>query len=788
MSIEELNKRCNLDLFDFKTTRELPISDEIIGQKRATKALNFGLSINRKGYNVFVTGITGTGRNSYSYSLAKKFAKGKYVPSDWCYVYNFDKPVRPKAIELKAGNGSTFKKHVEDFVCRLKTEIPKYFTSKEYEDKKSNIYNEFDVSNQDIVNRLNDKAEKYGFQFKQTDRGLITYPLIEGRPMKEEELQNLSEEDMLELKKKSNEMSSEVHDILIEFKDMENKLLDDLDEFNKKETSELIKDYMEELVKEFKDNEDVTNHLNELEKDIVKNLDKFLGKEDENKNKKITSKLKLQEDFFKRYEINLFIDNSNKKNAPVIREMNPNYYNLLGKIEYVNEMGVLRTDHTMIKPGSIHEANGGFLIIQAKDILSSSFAWIGLKRALKSNEIQIENITKGTVIAETIKPEPIPIELKVIIVGDYYTYQMLYNYDADFKKLFKIRADFDIEIERNEENIKKIALFVANHCKDEELCDFSKDAIGRIVEYSSRLSGDKRKLSTRFNEIVELLYEADAMAVASEDHIVTEKHINMAIEEKIYRNNKYEEKLHELFRDNTLMIETTGYKVGQINGLAVLDSGQYSFGRPSKITVSTYAGKDGITNIEREVEQSGNIHDKGVLILSGYLGAKYAQNTPLSLNASITFEQSYDMVDGDSASSTELYAILSSISELPINQSIAVTGSVNQKGEIQPIGGVNEKIEGFFKVCKEKGLKGDEGVIIPIQNVNNLMLKDEVIDAVKEGKFSIYAIESIDEGIEILTGVEYGKMDKEGNYSKDTVNYLVQKKLDYYADLSKEYE
>jgi lon-related putative ATP-dependent protease len=787
--VEKLTNLCPLSIFDFETTDELPSSKEIIGQERAMKALKFGLSVKKKGYNIFVSGITGTGRNSYSYSIANEFANKKKIPDDWCYVYNFKKPENPKAIKLKSGEGKLFKRRVEKVLSLLKADIPKALTSKEYENRKNIIYHQYEKKFEEIIDKLNDIARDYNFVFKQTESGLVSIPLINNRPMTEDELNQLTDEDIAVLKENSSKLSAESYDMFKEIRKIEDELKNNVRKLREETVLKAIELYITPIIKDFKGNKDIEDYLHEMERDIIENIDEFLEKENTNsKLNIILGKTNGNEDFFKRYEINLFIDNSDKEGAPVIRETNPNYYNLLGKIEYVNELGVLKTDHTRIKPGAVHEANGGYLIIQAKDILTSPYAWEGLKRALISEEVKIENISKGSIVAETIRPEPIPIDIKVIIIGDYNTYQLLYNFDDDFKKLFRIRADFDIEMDRNEENIKKLSSFIASHCQDEGLRNFDKTAVAKIVEYSSRLAENQNKLTARFNEIVEILYEADEWAECLNDDIITEKHVQKAIDEKIYRNNKYEEKLQELIKEGILLIDTNGWEIGQINGLAVMDSGQYTFGRPNKITVSTFVGKDGIINIEREVEKSGNIHDKGVLILSGYLGSKYAKEKPLSLSASITFEQSYNMIDGDSASSTELYALLSSLSELPINQAIAVTGSVNQKGVIQPIGGVNEKIEGYYKICKIKGFKGGEGVIIPHQNIDNLMLSNEVIGAVKEGKFTIYAVKTVDEGIEILTGVPAGKRDEKGRYPIGTLNYFVQNKLDKYANINKEYE
>lgn len=779
--LSRLKRKHDLTRFDFVTTEEIKMSKDIIGQERGIEALKFGFSIKKKGYNVFVSGITGTGRNSHSYSIAKNFAEKRNTPNDWCYVYNFKKPENPIAIRLKPCEGIIFKKKMKDFIDKLKIEIPKSFSSKEYEDKKNEVLHYYQKKIEDIIDELNIMAKEYNFIFKQTEKGLLSIPLIEGKPMKESEIEELSEEKIADIRKSSTQLISKAFAIVKKIRQVEEELRHKMKKLNEETALEVVNFYSAHIEAFFNENKAIINYLNEVKQSIVENIDKFIEEEETNELQALLNRGKKSEDFYTRYEINLFIDKSNKKGAPVIREANPTYYNVLGKIEHVNELGMLKTDHTRIRPGAIHEANGGYLIIQAKDILTNPGAWEGLKRALITEKARIENIGKESILPETITPEPIPLDLKVIIIGDNYTYQILYTFDDDFKKLFRIRADFDIEMNRNEDNVRKIISFIAHHCGEEGLKPFHKEAIGRMIEYGSRLAEHQNKLTTRFNEMVEIMYEADAWADYDGSSIVLDKHIDKAIDEKIYRNNKYEEKLQELIAEGTILINTSGYKVGEINGLSVMDSGQYSFGRPNKITVTTYAGKDGIINIEREVNKSGSSHDKGVMILSGYLGENYATKHPLSLSASITFEQSYGIIDGDSASSTELYALLSSLSDIPINQGIAVTGSVNQKGMIQPIGGVNEKIEGYFKICKLKGLTGEEGVIIPYQNIDNLMLSDEVIEAVNDGKFSIYAIKTINEGIEILTGVKSGKRGVKGDFEDNTVSYLVQRKLDRYA-------
>lgn len=500
---------------------------------------------------------------------------------------------------------------------------------------------------------------------------------------------------------------------------------------------------------------------------MVENIDKFKPKKDTEQNM-FGFMQKDDSKFFTRYNVNLFIDNSEQKGCRVINETNPTYYNLTGMIEYKNEIGVLTTSFMELKAGAIHKANGGFLILNVKDLFSHPFAWEALKRTLKTGKINIETLNKqyGYIVTSTLKPEPIDVDVKVILIGDNRIYNLLYGYDEDFAKLFKVMADFDIDVDRNEENIYKVARFISSHCENEGLKHFDKKAVMKIIEYSSRICENKRKLTARFNQIVDILYEAENLSDEN-SYYVTDKDVKNAIEAKKYRNNKYEQRLNELFEDETLILNVEGEKIGQINGLAVMGTGEYSFGKPSRITASTYRGKRGIINIEREIKHSGSIHDKGVLILSGYLGEKYGKERQLSLNTSITFEQNYSGIDGDSASSTELYVIISSMASIPVKQNIAVTGSVSQKGEIQPIGGVNQKIEGFFDVCKIKGLTGDQGVMIPIQNVKNLMLSDEVIQAVKEGIFNIYAVSNISEGLEVLTGFCESEIDERVNKALD---------------------
>ncbi|MDW7668284.1 MAG: ATP-binding protein [Bacillota bacterium] len=789
LSYKQLKNYCSDECTQFKTTADLKPLEGIIGQDRATKAIDFGLNIKKKGYNIFVSGISGTGRSSYIQLITNKKAEDKPISRDWVYVYNFKNPDNPLAIDLEAGNGKKFQKAVENTIVFIKKEMENTFTSKEYERKKGMIIKELNQESESIMSELNELAKEYGFTYTNTDRGLISVPLKEdGTPMKEEDFRNMEKDVYEKIQSKSNELNLASIDLFKKLRDIQDEFRDKVKELDTREANKIVKLHIDKIKKAFK-NERIRAHLKEVQKDIVENVDMF--KSDDNKNNKnpfLAFQKKSSENFFERYQINLFIDNSDKSHAPVVFETNPTYNNLLGNIEYENEMGVLKTNFSKIKPGSLHAANGGYLIMNVRDLLENIYTWKGLMRSLQNDEIKIESMQSmmGYPVTSALKPEAIPLDIKVILIGDPRTYSILYSYDEQFPKLFKIRADFDIEMDRTKDNVMKMQSFIASHCEKENIRHFTREAVCKVVEHSSRIADSQKKLSSRFNQIVEILYEADAWAEQDGSDKIELKHIEKTIQEKIYRNNMYEEKTLEYFEDEIYLLDVEGEKIGEINGLAVVGTGEYSFGKPSKITVSTYRGKSGLINIEREARTSGKIHDKGVMIINGYLGYKYAQEKPLALSASIVFEQQYSGIDGDSASSTELYAIMSSLSGKPIKQSIAVTGSVNQRGMIQPIGGVNQKIEGFYKVCKIKGFNGEQGVIIPKQNVNDLMLKEEVIEAVKEGKFHIYAVETIEEGIEILTGVEAGKKDEKGKYPQGTIHYLVDKKLHEYFKSTKQ--
>lgn len=763
VNIKDLKCRKLLKNFSFKSTEEIEPKQDIIGQDRAVKAIEFGLNMKQKGYNIYVAGMSGTGRNSYTNSLIRKNKINKKL-KDWVYVYNFKNANEPTALNFLAGEGKLFKKDIDDIIDKLKYEIPKIFTTKEYEYHNRILMSELESNIQNIIYDLNEFSKPRGFKFEVTERGLVSAPMRQdGSLMQENELGNLTAPEIRALREEGIKLNQDSKDYINKIKSCEDDYKNKLLNLDKSVGKSLVGFYQQYLINKYGQDKKVENYINLLCEDIINNISKF-KKDEESTNKNPMALLgmissKNEEKLFEKYKVNLFIDNSDNEDCKIIKENNPTYYNLSGCVEYKNEIGALTTTFMEIKPGALHKANGGYLIINIKDLLVNPFSWDCLKRSLKTQKISIEQLSNqyGYVVTSTLKPEPIDLDIKVILIGDNYYYNLLYTYEEDFRNLFKVMADFDMEIDNNEQNIYKIIQLISNKCSEENLKHFNKEAIESIIEYSIRISDDKEKLTGNLDKVIDIVYESNAL---SDSRYVTKSDVKNAINQKIYRNNKYEEKLNEMFKDKTLLIDIEGEKVGQINGLAVMGTGEYSFGKPSKITASTYKGRNGVINIEREIKQSGSIHDKGVLILSGYLGSRYGKDKPLSITTSITFEQNYSGVDGDSASSTELYAIISSISEIPIKQNIAVTGSISQKGEIQPIGGINEKIEGFFDVCKAKGLTGDQGVMMPIQNIKNLLLKDEVVEAIEDGLFNIYAISNVEEGLEILTGKNIYEIDK----------------------------
>jgi len=786
LPVDKLRFMCDEKVFDFETTASISPLDVMIGQKRAVKAMEFGLFAKNQGYNIFISGLVGTGKITYAKAAVTKVAAQEPVPGDWCYVNNFKNSSQPIALLLPPGRGQSFCKDMEELIEDIKTEVGKIFSSDDYEQSKNAIIKVFQERRSVLINSFNDKAEENGIMPQWSTTGFIGVPMADGKAIPPEEFQQLDKEEKDKIEKKIVTVHEKAMEVVRRMQELEREMREEIRKLDGKVGLFAAGSLIEEVKEKYQENAGVVEYLEAIKQDAVKNINDFKASnaDDDQSNPFAFLKKNNQDTLRDKYKVNLLVDNRDLKGAPIIVESNPTYYNLVGRVEYETRMGMMSTDFTMIKAGALHKANGGYLILNARDMLTNLGAWEVLKRILKTQKLFVENLSEqyGLTAMASLKPKPVPIDVKVILIGNPYLYYLMYNYDEEFGKLFKIHADFDTQMESNTDNIQKMAGFISSTVESKALKHFDRSAVAKMVEYSCRLAGSQKKLTTRFSEVVKILCEADIWATMDNSKIVTAQHVKQAIIEKNYRSNKYEEHLQEMFVDGKLMIDTDGRKVGQVNGLAVMAVGEYMFGKPSRITANTYMGKGGIVNIERETKMSGTSHSKGVLILSGYIGQKYAQKLPLVLTASITFEQLYGGVDGDSASSTELYALLSSLSGVPIKQYIAMTGSVNQKGEIQPIGGVTEKIEGFFNVCKIKGLTGEQGVMIPHQNVNELALNDEVIEAVGQGKFHIYPVETIDQGIEILTDVPAGECQADGTYPVGSIHYLVSQQLKEYTD------
>jgi lon-related putative ATP-dependent protease len=785
---ESLRKICEAKFIHCETTEDLVPTREIIGQERAVRALKFGLGIKDHGFNIYVAGYPGTGRKTAVKNFVEEVARDKPVPPDWCYLNNFSNPYEPKAIRLPPGKGKEFRDDIRNLIENIRTALPKAFESDDYASRRDATIRGLEKQRKDLIDKLNAKAQQEGFVIQSTPIGLLLIPVVNGKPLSQEELLSLPQETKAKIQERREKLEAELRNTMRQFLDMERKIREEIKKLNREVALYAIGHLVEAIVEKYSDNSEITGYLKDVQNDILDNLSQFI-KRGEAQQRLPFPVPWMREAIFRKYDVNVVVDNSDCKGAPVVMETNPTYQNLIGRTEKEAQFGALITDFTMIHGGSLHKANNGFLIIPVEDLLRNPFSYEALKRAIRDKNIVIEEPQEryGFISTKSLKPEPIPLDTRVILIGNPYLYQQLFILDTDFSELFKVKAEFDTTMERTEENVKKYAAFVCTICEKEKLKHLEQSALAKLIEYSQRIAEDQQKLSTRFAEVGDIIREANFYAVQEKSDVVTEKHVKKAIEEKIYRSKLIQEKIQEMISRGVLLIDTDAEKVGQVNGLSVMGIGDFAFGNPSRVTASVGLGREGVVDIEREAKMGGPIHTKGVLILSGYLNQKYAQDKPLSLSARVVFEQSYGGVEGDSASSTELYAILSALSELPIKQNIAVTGSVNQKGEVQAIGGVNEKIEGFFEVCKAKGLTEEQGVMIPESNVQNLMLKEEIVDAVKAGKFHIYSAKNIDEGIEVLTGTKAGIKRQDGTFEEGTVNHRVNKQLKDMAEKLKEF-
>jgi lon-related putative ATP-dependent protease len=772
---------------DFSSTEELSSLDEVIGQERAVRAVSFGIDIESPGYNMYALGPVGTGKTTTIKKFLQRKAEDQPVPDDWLYVNNFDDPDKPKALRLPAGKGCEFEKDIQKLVEDMEAEVPQAFESDEYDTEQERIQEEFQQKRQELFQVLEEKAKQREFTLLQTPAGIVLAPVVQGEVLRPDQFSKLDENTRQEIEQKQEELQDEFRDTMRKVRQIQQNAKERIRELDRQVVGFAVEHLLEALCDKYSEYEEVIEFLDAVREDILDNVQAFKRAkqmEEAQQQMPIPIALRGQQLSFDKYRVNLIVDNCETKGAPVILESNPTYQNLIGRIEHQAQLGALVTNFMMIKGGALHRANGGYLMVEARDVLLKPLAWEALKRALKDQEVQIESMREyyGAISTRTLDPEPIPLDIKVVVVGDPMIYYLLYQLDEDFQELFKVKADFAIQTEWDSETINKYTQFISTICREEKLLHFDPSGVAKVIERSARMVSDQKKLATKFGEIVDLVRESNYWASKNEHNLIQAEDVKKAIQEKIYRSNRIEERLQEMIDEETILIDTEGEIEGQVNGISVLMLGDYAFGKPSRITTRTHVGNAGVVNIERETELGGRIHNKGVMILTGYLGGKYANEVPLALSAHITFEQSYSEVEGDSASSAELYAMLSSLSGFPIRQDLAVTGSVNQRGQIQAIGGVNEKIEGFFDVCRIKGLTGEQGVMIPKSNVHHLMLREDVIAAAKEGKFHIYPISTIDEGIALLTGKDAGERQLDNTYPEGSVNWAVQQRLNELAE------
>lgn len=795
LSASELYRHCDLTKLPFNNTDDLEDIQETIGQPRAVEAVRFGIGIQQDGYNIYAMGASGMGKRSLILRFFEEQAKRQPVPNDWCYVYNFEQPHRPNAINLPSGKGVEFQKDMERFVEDLRSSLSAAFESDDYRARRQVVEQEAQESQEKSLEQLQQQAQSQNIALVRTPNGLVFAPMRGGEVLSPEEFRNLPQDEREKMEADLESFQKELQKILQQVPIIQRKIRDNLQDLNREVTRYSVGGLITELKEKYGEIPEVLQFLDDVQKDVVENARNFIS-DDSSENlpeslaATVAARTQMQQEaFLHRYQVNLVVDHHASEGAPVIYEDNPTLQNVIGRVEHMAQMGALFTDFTLIKPGSLHAANNGYLVMDARKVIQQPYTWEALKRSLQSRQIHVESVEQMLSLISTVslEPEPIPLNVKIALLGDRNLYYLLSSLDPDFNELFKVLADFDEQMERNDESQYRYARVIARMVREDQLLPFTRQAVARVIEHSARLVEDSQKLYTGFREIANLLRESSYWAQQDNNKEVSVQDVQKAIDMQIYRADRLRERVQETILRGIYLIDTQGAKVGQVNGLSVIQLGGFSFGRPSRITASLRMGKGDLVNIEREVDLSGPIHSKGVLILAGFLGDRYAREKPLSLSASLVFEQSYGEVDGDSASSAELYVLLSAISGIPIKQSLAVTGSINQHGEVQAIGGVNEKIEGFFDICKARGLNGEQGVLIPSTNVDNLMLRQDVIDAVDAGKFFVYPIENIYQGIEILTGVAAGQPDDEGNYPPDTVNGRVMVRLQELAEKAQEY-
>ncbi len=792
LELKDLYDNSFFNTLKFNDTSELEYSEKLIGQDKGIEAVEFGLKIKDFGYNIYIAGDMGTGKTTSAKLLCEKISKGESIPPDFVYVYNFKSQKEPILIELPTGVGTQFKDSMEEFIKHLSEDIPKTFANKKLADNKNDLLRAFEDEKEQLLRFLQEEIQKDNFSLKHSSTGIYIMPMKDGEVISEEDYEELTEKEKDLIRENSITTNLKVEGTIDLVKAKEKELLKKIEAIDGKQAKKVIDKHIKKLVEIFKvfENEKIDLYIENLKEDLLENYQEFLTVEQlgEDNLQDILAGVQKgsNQDFIDRYKVNVFVDNKKTTSAKVVVVENPTFQNLFGEIECENEGNSISTDFTKIRPGAIQQAYGGYLIINCYDLLTNPGCYEKLRQSLKTRKVTVDAETQvnNAITYSLIKPEYMSLNTKIVLVGSYDNYYSISDYDDNFRKYFKVFSLFDNEMPSDEKHSNDIINFIIGFVQKNESPHFTKEAVMEVIKFSQRISGSRTTLDTNFNLLTELLVECALYAKEDRAKLVDKKHIYTAIEKRYNRFNHYEDKMMKMIDDEIIMVDTDGEVIGQINGLCVISTYDYSFGIPTRITATTYIGSEGIINIEKEAEMSGSIHEKGVGVLSGYLGEKYSQEFPLCLSSRICFEQNYNGVDGDSASSTELYAILSSLADLPIKQNIAVTGSINQKGQIQPIGGVTEKVEGFFKLCKKRGLTKTQGVIIPKQNVNDLVLNNEVCEAIEKGMFSIYAIGNIEEGMEILTGKKMGAFSN-GKYEKDSINYLVYNKLEgYYKKLN----
>jgi lon-related putative ATP-dependent protease len=788
--LDQLYQITDPDQFTFETTNHVDELTELIGQPRAVEAVRFGTGMHSGGYNIFALGPSGTGKRSLVTKQFQIAASEDTTPPDWCYVHNFDQDHKPKAIQLPPGAGSKFQADMDQFVDELRNALSAAFESDEYRTRRRMVESEIEERQEAAFEDLQAKANESNFALLRTPAGLVFAPVKDGEVIPPDDFKQIPDDVRKGMEEQIQSLQKELQVLLQQIPVWQRDLRSNIRELNHEITEVAVTSILSELKSDYGDFPQVLDYLDAVQKDIVENASRFLGSDEDSENRgegqpksATISRGSPGDSLMRRYKVNLFVDNSNLQGAPVIIEENPTYQNLIGRVEQMARMGALLTDFTLIKPGSMHQANGGYLVLDARKVLLQPYAWEALKRTLETKQIPIESPGEmmGMLSTVSLEPEPIPLKVKIALLGDRMLYYLLSQSDPEFSELFKVQADFAEEVPRTSENQELYARMIATLARKSDMRALDRKAVARVIEQCARVVGDSQRLTIQVNQIVDLLNEADYFASDNGNNHIHASDVQKAIDARIYRADRIRERYQENILRETIMISTDGAKVGQINGLSVIQMGDFSFGFPSRITASIRQGKGDVIDIEREVELSGPIHSKGVLILAGFLGQRFASDKPLSLSASLVFEQSYSGVEGDSASSAELYVLLSAIAGVPINQSLAVTGSVNQHGQVQAIGGVNEKIEGFFDICNERGLTGEQGVMIPAANVKHLMLDHRVRIAVADGKFNIYAISDINQGIELLTGISMGEPDQDGRYPPDTISGKIQQRIEKMA-------